>query len=213
MVHQAGGKARQRHDGRFTGKLRELAIGWWIPFIFLGFLAGCPQTPTSADPELKKELAALKAEVSALKEKLGQLEAGQKAVLEAVKGLPAAPTPPAPAAPAPAVSAPAAPAAPTAPSPLTVAELFQNKDKLVGTRVTVRGLPGPVVMHKKTLFLAGPGGMVEVLYGNLQDQKQVERLTSQAIDTPITVSGLLSVTPGQTKEMARLTIMADTVEF
>ena len=37
--------------------------------------------------------------------------------------------------------------------------------------------------------------------------------TAQTIETPITVSGLLSTAPGQTKEPVRLVIMADTVEF
>jgi len=68
-------------------------------------------------------------------------------------------------------------------------------------------------MHKKTLFLSGALGMVEVLYGNLADKKQVERLTAQTIETPITVSGLLSTASGQTKEPVRLVIMADSVEF
>jgi hypothetical protein len=68
-------------------------------------------------------------------------------------------------------------------------------------------------MHKKTLFLSGPGGMVEVIYGNLQDKTQVDRLTAQALETPITVSGLLSAAPGQAKKAMRLIIMADAVEF
>jgi hypothetical protein len=106
------------------------------------------------------------------------------------------------------------PAAAGAPGALmTIDELFRHKDQLLGTRVTVRGLPGPVLMHKKTLFLGGPGGMVEVIYGNIQDRKQVERLTSQTIETPVTVSGLLSTTPGQGKDQVRLIIMADSVQF
>ena len=55
--------------------------------------------------------------------------------------------------------------------------------------------------------------MVEVIYGNLQDKKQVERLTSQAIETPVTVSGILSAAPGQARSQVRLIIMADSVEF
>lgn len=174
-----------------------LAVPWLLP--------GCPAAP--GDPELKKEVQALKAEVTAVKEKLGQVEAGQKALMDLVKDLqkPQAAVPGAPATPAAAL--------PGAAVPLTVPELFKNKDQLLGTRVTVRGVPGPVMMHKKTLFLGGPEGMVEVIYGNLQDTKQVERLTAQTIDTPITVSGILSAAAGQTKVPTRLIIMADTVEF
>ncbi len=186
-----------------------LVVLWLVP--------GCPAV--SGDPELKKDIKALKAEVAAVKEKLGQMEANQKVVLELVKnlqqpkvlapGTPTMPGVPGAPAPAPSMGQPGA----GAPAPLTVAELFKNKDQLIGTRVTVRGVPGPVLMHKKTLFLSGPVGMVEVIYGNIQDRKQVERLTSQTIDAPLTVRGLLSAAPGQTKEASRLLIMADTVEF
>ena len=55
--------------------------------------------------------------------------------------------------------------------------------------------------------------MVEVIYGNIQDKKQVDRITAQNIETPITVSGLLSAAPGQGKGQVRLIIMADSVEF
>jgi hypothetical protein len=105
------------------------------------------------------------------------------------------------------------PPAQTAGTPMTLEELFKNKDSLLGTRVTVRGLPGPVMMHKKTLFMSAPGGMVEVIYGNIQDKKQVDRITAQNIETPITVSGILSAAPGQSKGQVRLIIMADSVEF
>lgn len=205
-----GGSKRLRRVG-FTVALL-LLVFWLVP--------GCPAVP--GDPELKKDIKALKAEMAAMKEKLGQMEANQKEVLELVKKLqqpqvaaPGAPQPPTTTA-VPGVPAPApatAQPAPEAPAPLTVTELFKNKDQLLGTRVVVRGVPGPVLMHKKTLFLSGPGGMVEVIYGNLQDKKQVERLTSQTIDAPLTVSGFLSAAPGQTKNAVRLLIMADTVEF
>jgi hypothetical protein len=168
--------------------------------------------------ELKKEVKVLKSEVTALKEKIIQLEAGQKVLLGIVKGERLkAEKPTAPQATTPEVTKVQptlpVPAGQAAAAPLTVADLFKNKDRFLGTRVTVKGVPGPVLMHKKTLFMSGPQGMVEVLYGNLQDKKQVERLTSQTIETPIIVSGLLSTAPGQTKEPVRLIIMADTVEF
>ena len=178
-----------------------LMVLWLIP--------GCP------NPSGEKEL---KSEVATMKEKIIQLEAGQKVLLGIVKGegpKAAAPATPQATTPEMAEGLPAMPTPPgqAAAAPLTVAELFKNKDQLVGTRVTVKGVPGPVLMHKKTLFLSGAPGMVEVLYGNLADKKQVERLTAQSIETPITVSGLLSTAPGQTKEPVRLVIMADTVEF
>jgi hypothetical protein len=177
-----------------------LALLWLTP--------GCPPPPGGED--LKKEVEALKSEVAALKEKLSQVEAGQKVMLEMLK-LKAA----MPGAGSGSPELPGLPAAPgqAAGTPLTLDELFKNKDQLLGTRVTVKGLPGPVMMHKKTLFLGGPGGMVEVIYGNLADKRQVERITAQSIETPITVSGLLSASPGQAKNQVRLVIMADSVEF
>lgn len=185
-----------------------LAVLWLIP--------GC--TSPSGVQEMKKEVEALKSEVATLKEKIVQLEAGQKILLGIVKGEgPEAAAPAAPKATTPEVKegqpTMPVPSGQAAAAPLTVEELFKNKDQLIGTRVTVKGMPGPVLMHKKTLFLSGASGMVEVLYGNLADKKQVERLTAQSIETPITVSGLLSTAPGQTKEPVRLVIMADTVEF
>lgn len=185
-----------------------LAVLWLIP--------GCP-TPSGVQ-ELKKEVESLKSEVATLKEKIIQLEAGQKIILGMVKGEgPQAVVPGTPSATTLEVTEgqPTLPVPPGQPgaAALTVEELFKNKDQLLGTRVTVKGVPGPVLMHKKTLFLSGASGMVEVLYGNLADKKQVERLTAQTIETPITVSGLLSSAPGQTKEPVRLVIMADMVEF
>jgi len=177
-----------------------LALLWLTP--------GCPPPPGGED--LKKEVEALKTEVATLKEKVSQVEASQKVMLEMLKLKAAMPSPGAAS-----TELPGMPAAPAqaAGTPLSLDELFKNKDQLLGTRVTVKGLPGPVMMHKKTLFLGGPGGMVEVIYGNLPDKRQVERITAQAIDTPITVSGLLSASPGQAKNQVRLVIMADSVEF
>ena len=146
-----------------------LAVLWLIP--------GCPSP--SGVQELKKEVEALKSEVATLKEKIIQLEAGQKILLGIVKGegpKGAASATPQAATPGVAEGQPLmpGPAGQAATAPLTVEELFKNKDQLLGTRVTVKGVPGPVLMHKKTLFLSGASGMVEVLYGNLADKKQVE---------------------------------------
>jgi hypothetical protein len=175
-----------------------VAVVWLMP--------GCPSPPGNQD--LKKEVEALKAEVASLKEKIIQMEAGQKVLLELARGT----TPPRAEEPKMEQLPLAQPAQPSA-TPMTVDELFKNQEALLGTRVTVKGVPGPVLMHKKTLFLSGPTGMVEVIYGNLQDKTQVDRLTAQALDIPITVSGLLSAAPGQAKKTMRLIIMADAVEF
>jgi hypothetical protein len=179
-----------------------LAILWLMP--------GCPTPPGSE--KLNKEVQTLKAEVTALKEKVDKLEAAQKVLMEMVKVKSAVPAPSAPEGSAQLPGLPP-PLAQTAGAPMTVDELFKNKDHLLGTRLTVRGVPGPVLMHKKTLFLTGPAGMVEVIYGNLQDKKQVDRITAQNIETPITVTGILSAAPGPSKGQVRLIIMADSVEF
>ncbi|MGQ9688960.1 MAG: hypothetical protein ACUVXF_09270 [Desulfobaccales bacterium] len=176
-----------------------LALVWLMP--------GCPAP--SADQELKKDLKALKGEVEALKERVIQLETAHKMILEMGK----VPQPSKAAEPPAEQLLATQPAQPAAATPLTVDELLKNKDSLIGTRVTVKGMPGPVVMHKKTLFLSGAGGMVEVIYGNLQDKNQVDRLSAQTLETPLTVSGLLSTAPGQAKQAVRLVIMADAVEF
>ena len=70
-----------------------------------------------------------------------------------------------------------------------MAELLAGKDRYLGTRVTVKGMPGPVMVHHKSLMLKGPQGMVEVLFGNLPDPKLVQSLTSTTLDKPLTVTG------------------------
>jgi hypothetical protein len=103
----------------------------------------------------------------------------------------------------------AAPAA-VQPLALSVSQLIKEKDRLLGTRVTVRGPAGPVLMHQKSLYLKAPEGMVEVFFGNLPDEKTVKQLTSQPIEQPLTVTGLL--TP-EAKPGAKLRINAEAVEF
>ncbi|MFZ2089720.1 MAG: hypothetical protein WAU47_14205, partial [Desulfobaccales bacterium] len=166
-------KVWQRRGGK------SVRAGWLAVLILavLWLTPGCPPPP--GNEKLTKEVEALKAEVTALKERVGQVEANQKIFMEMIKAKMTAPSGAIPGAGAelPGFQAPAG-QAPGA--PLSLADLFKNKDQLVGTRVTVKALPGPVMMHKKTLFMSGPaGGMLEVLYGNLQDKRQVERLTSQ----------------------------------
>ena len=206
-VTRAGGKKTGGHRPQRPATAFLVVV----LLVFLWLVPGCP--PPQGSDELKKEVEALKSEVASLRDKVNQVEAAQKVMLEMMQNRPAAAVPGAPGlggSELPRLPPAAAPAAGTA---MSIEELLKNKDQLLGTRVTVRGIPGPVLMHKKTLFMGGPGGMVEVIYGNLQDKKQVERLTSQSIETPITVSGLLSTAPSQVKGQVHLVIMADSVEF
>jgi hypothetical protein len=164
-----------------------------------------------ADRETKQEVQGLKSEVAALKEKLSQVEAGQQQIMDTLKdlqkpreiALPAAPPP---------VPLPGPLAAPGA-APLTVSQLIKDKDRLMGTRVTVKGDPGPVLMHKKILYLQSPDGMVEVSFANMADKKQIERLTAQALDQPLTVTGVFSSSPGRAKDPLRLQITAEAIDF
>jgi hypothetical protein len=86
---------------------------------------------------LKTEVIALKEQINALKEQVAKLEAGQQQIISLLAH------PPAP---------PAAAAPPAAPEPFTVSQLLKEKERLLGTRVTVKAIPGPVVVHRKTMF-------------------------------------------------------------
>ena len=72
-------------------------------------------------------------------------------------------------------------------------------------------MPGPVIMHHKSLLLLAPEGMVEVLLGSLPDEKLVTRLTSTPLEKPITVTGVVGLpAPGTS---AKLQITAEAVDF
>jgi hypothetical protein len=165
----------------------------------LAFLSACAPAP-QADEELRKEIQALKAQVTAMQEKLNQVQTGQQAMLELLKQ------------PAPAAAPAAAPSQPAAPEVLTVAELIASKDRYLGTRVKVKGMPGPVMVHHKSLMLKGPQGMVEVLFGNLTDPKLIQSLTSAALDKPLTVTGVVNLPPARGGG-AQLQVNAEAVEF
>ena len=156
-----------------------------------------------AEEELRQEIQALKAQVTAMQEKLNQMQTGQQVILDLLKS------------PAPAV-APIAPMAvprqPPAPEALTVAELLASKDRFLGTRVKVKGMPGPVMVHHKSLMLKGPQGMVEVLFGNLPDPKLIQSLSSATLDKPLTVTGIVNLPPARGGG-AQLQINAEAVEF
>jgi hypothetical protein len=169
----------------------------------LAFLSACAPSH-QAEEELRKEIQALKAQVTAMQEKLNQVQTGQQVILDLLKQPPPAPGPMAPPM--------AMPSQPPAPAVLTVAELIASKDRYLGTRVQVKGMPGPVMVHHKSLMLKGPQGMVEVLFGNLGDPKLVQSLSSAALDKPITVTGVVNLPPARGAG-AQLQINAEAVEF
>jgi hypothetical protein len=168
----------------------------------LVFLSAC--TPSSQkEEELRKEIQALKAKVTAMQDRLNQLQGGQVAILAMLKQPSPPPSPPEPM---------AMPSPPPGPEPLTVGQLLASKERFLGTRVTVKGAVGPVMMHHKSLMLKSPQGMVEVLFGNLPDPKLIQTLNSTALDKPITVTGMVNLPPARGAG-AQLQINAEAVEF
>jgi hypothetical protein len=169
-------------------------------------LAACEQPKLT---ELEKEVKGLKGEAVALKEKLTHLEEAQKQLEAKLKELAQVrEAPPLAAAPAP-VPPPSAPA----PGVLTVEQVLKDRERYLNTRVVVRGTPGPVLMHKKVLYLTSPAGLLEVNFSHLPDKKQLERLTAQALEVPVTVTGTLTQSAGVGKDPSRLQIVAEVVEF
>jgi hypothetical protein len=170
-----------------------------VMLMALMFLSACAPS-NQADEELRKEVQALKAQVAATQEKLNQVQVGQQAILDLLKK--------------PAMgSAPVAlPSPPPGPESLTVAELLASKDRYLGTRIKVKGMPGPVMVHHKSFMLKGPQGMVEVLFGSLPDQKLIQTLSSTALDKPVTVTGVVNLPPARGAG-AQLQINAEAVEF
>ena len=106
----------------------------------------------------------------------------------------------------------AVPSQPPGPEALTVDQLLAGKDRYLGTRVKVKGMPGPVMVHHKSLMLKGPQGMVEVLFGNLPDPKLIQTLSSAALEKPLTVTGVVNLPPARGGG-AQLQINAEAVEF
>jgi hypothetical protein len=183
-----------------------LGVKLFTLLIILLLIPSCSPS-NKADEELRGEIKDLKKEVKALGEKVDKLEVSQQALLMVLKK-PAAPSPEAAASPPP----PPQFQAPAVPSPLTVSQLLAGKDQYLGARVTVKGEAGPVIVNHKSVMLKSPQGMVEVLFGKLPDQKQVQRLTSTPIDQPLTVTGVVSLPPG-TAGVAKLQINAEAVDF
>ena len=182
-----------------------------VLFLALVFLSACAPS-SQADEDLRKELQALKAQVTALQEKLNQVQTGQQAILDLLKKS-ELPVPPPVALP---VAPPAAPLAmpsqPPGPETLTVDQLLAGKNRYLGTRVKVKGLPGPVMVHHKSLMLKGSQGLIEVLFGNLPDPKLIQTLSSAALEKPLTVTGMVNLPPARGAG-AQLQINAEAVEF
>ena len=177
-----------------------------VMFMALASLSACTPSNQAADEELRKEIQALKAQVTVMQEKLNQVQTGQQVILDLLKQPAPAPAPMAPSAPM------AVPGQPPAPDALTVDELLASKDRYLGTRVKVKGMPGPVMVHHKSLMLKGPQGLVEVLFGNLPDPKLIQSLSSTALDKPLTVTGVVNLPPARGAG-AQLQINAEAVEF
>jgi hypothetical protein len=142
--------------------------------------------------------------MAAMQEKLNQVQTDQQAILALVKKL----APPA----EPLAAAPVMPGQLPAAESLTVDQLLASKDRYLGTRVKLKGMVGPVMVHHKSLMLKSPKGMVEVLFGNLPDQKLVQKLTATTLDKPITVTGVVNLAPSPGTG-ARFQINAEAVEF
>ena len=183
------------------GLTRSLAhrVLWGLLAALL-LVPACSVETGKSNEELRQEIQGLKSEVASFKEKLAKLESGQQAILDLLKKS-GAPPPEAAAIPE---------QAPQGPQILTVGQLIAGKDRYLGARVTVRGPVGPVLVHHKSLLLKSPAGLVEVFFGRLPDEKQVQRLTSTTLDMPITVTGVVSPSP---KGGAMLQIQAEAVEF
>ena len=175
--------------------LKTIIRKWPIVLLSLALLAPGACTPDKkAQEELQKEIQGLRTEVKALQEKLAKLEAGQQQILQLLQK-PAIPPPG---------------ALPAAPEPLTLSQLLKNKERFLGTRVTVKGMPGTVLVHHQAILLKAPEGMVEVYFGSLPDVATVNRLTSTSLDQPLTVTGVVSP-PGKGGGSIRIT--AEAVEF
>jgi len=178
-------------------KWKSTVPRWGLLLLALALLAPGACTPDKkAQEELQKEIQGLKTEIKALEEKLAKIEAGQQEILSFLQKTPAAPA--------------AAVAPPAGPEPLTVSQLLKNKEGFLGTRVTVKGMPGTVLVHHQTMLMKAPEGTVEIFFGGIPDLATVNRLTSTSLDQAVTVTGLVNP-PG--KGGGSLRIIAEAIEF
>jgi hypothetical protein len=175
-----------------------------VMLMALVILSACAPPSNQAEGELRKEIQALKTQMAAMQEKLNQVQLGQQDILNLLKKPASMPM---------AMPAPlAVPPPPPGPESLTVDQLLASKDRYLGTRVKVKGTPGPVMVHHKSFLLKGPQGMVEVLFGNLPDPKLIQTLSSTPLDKPLTVTGVVNLPPARGAG-AQLQINAEAVEF
>ena len=184
--------------------------GRFIVFLMILFLVAACSPGAKSDEDLTREIRDLKKEVKAVQEKLDKLQAGQQTLLEQLKKS-SQPVTAAPIQPLVAVPQPPAMAPPPVSKPLTVSQLLAGKDKFLGTRVTVKGPVGPIMVNHKSLFLKSPEGMVEVFFGKLPDPKLVTYLTSAPPEQSVTVTGMVSLPPRM--GAAKLQINAEAVDF
>lgn len=168
-------------------------------FLAMALLMTACSPGSKSGEDLRGEIQDLKKELKSMQEKVDKLEAGQQTMLALLQK--SFQPPP--------IAQPFQ--QPPPPQVLTVSQLLASKDQYLGSRVTVKGKAGPVIVHHKTLLLVAPEGMVMVLLGSLPDEKTVVRLTSIPLDKPVTVTGIVSLAPQGTS--AKLQITAEAVDF
>lgn len=166
----------------------------FVSFLIILLLAFSCSPSNKGEEERRGEFQELKKELKSLEQKIDKLEAAQQVMLTLLK--PAA----------------APPEAAALPPPLSVSQLLAGKEQYLGTRVTVKGEVGPILVHHKSLLLKSPRGMVEVFFGKLPDAKQVQRLISTPINQPLTVTGVVNLPPGSAGA-AKLQITAEAIDF
>jgi hypothetical protein len=172
--------------------------GKFFMFLAMALLMTACSPGSKSGEELPGEIQDLKKELKSMQEKLDKLEAGQQTMLALLqKSFQPPPI--------------KQPFQPPPPQVLTVSQLLASKGQYLGSRVTVRGKPGPVIVNRKSLVLVAPEGMVEVLLGSLPDEKTVVRLTSTPLEKPVTVTGIVSL-PTQAAG-PKLEITAEAVDF
>lgn len=169
---------------------------WPVLLLALALLAPAACTPDrQAQEELRQDIQDLKTEIKALQAKVAKLEASQQEMATSLQ------KPQAPA---------AAAGTPEPTETLSVAQLLRDKERLQGTLVKVKGMPGTVLVHHKTILLKGRPGVVEVYFGGLPDVKAINRLTSTTLDQPLTFTGVLHLPP---RGGGNPRITAEAVEF
>lgn len=169
-------------------KIKIIGGKWGLLLLSLALLApGACAPDKKAQEELQQEIKGLKAELKAVRQKMDKLETGQQEILKLLHNPPASP---------PVAAPPVAAASPATPEPMSLSQLIKDKDRLQGTRVTFKGMPGTVLVHRQMLIMRAPEGNVEVYFGSIPDPLTINRLTSTTLTQPLTVTGLVYLPPG-----------------